>query len=238
MMRPSIPVLAAAMLMAFPWACPAGPASSADLPLPEILREMDAHDRAMAASLTGYTCDRRYSLENRRFHKKAAMRVRMTYSSPGKKRFEVLGEEGSAILCKKVLRPMLAAEEEASREDVRPRTRIVEANYDFKLLGTEIQQGRAAYLLEVAPRTRNKFLIRGRVWVDAQNFGIMRVEAEPARSPSILIRNTHIVQQSTRFDDVWLPLYNHSDTDSLLFGRTDVSIDSSNYVIKGRAGSR
>ena len=109
-----------------------------------------------------------------RFHKEAEISVRMTYFPPGHKKFEVLSEKGSSTLRQKVLKPMLDAEEEAGRDDVRPHTRIVAANYDFKLLGVEIQQGRRAYLLEVAPKTRNKFLIGGRVWIDAENFGIMR----------------------------------------------------------------
>lgn len=205
----------------------------AELLLPEIARQMDVRDRAMAASLAGYTCDRRYSLENHRFRKKASLQVRMTYTHPGRKHFEVLAEEGTSALSKRVLRPMLAAEEEASHEDVQPKTRIVDTNYGFKLIGEEVLLGRRNYLIEVTPKTRNKFLIRGRVWVDGQDFGIARVEAAPAQNPSILIRNTHIVQQSMRFErGVWLPLYNHSDTDSFLFGRTDVIIDSTNYVLK------
>ena len=205
----------------------------ADVLMREIAREMDAHDHAMAASLAAYTCDRHYFLENHRFRKKASLRVRMTYKHPGRKRFEVLAEEGTSAICKRVLLPMLTAEEEASREDVQPKTRMVDANYSFKLIGEDVLQDRRSYLLDATPKTRNRFLIRGRVWVDCQDFGIVRVEAAPAQNPSILIRNTHIVQQSTRFaNGIWLPLYNRSDTDSFLFGRTDVSIDSTNYVLK------
>jgi len=98
-------------------------------------------------------------------------------------------------------------------------------------LGEEQQQGHAAYLLQVAPKTRNKFLIRGKVWVDAKDFGIIRVEASPAQSPSVLLHNTRVIQESRRYHDVWLPLFNHSNTDSFLFGHTEVSIDSWDYKV-------
>src|ERR1035441_5384297 len=205
------------------------------LTLDQILRRIDEYDRAMSGSHFRYTCLRRYALENRRFHKKAEISVRMTYSSPGHKQFEVLSEQGASVLRQKVLRPMLDAEEESGRDDVRPHTRIGAVNYDFKLLGVQVQQGRRAYLLELTPKTRNKFLIRGRVWVDAENFGIIRVEAAPAQSPSIFIRNTRVVQQSARFGALWLPLFNHSNTDSLLFGHTEVTIDSWDYKIGEKA---
>ena len=201
------------------------------LTLDQITYQMDEHDLARSRSLVGYTCLRRYAMENQRFHKKAELSVRMTYAAPGHKKFEVLKEEGPAVLRQKVLRPMLEAEEEAGRDDIRPHTRIVSANYDFKLLGVESQQGRRAYLLEITPKTRNKFLMRGRVWVDAENFGIIRVEASPAQNPSLFIHNTQVVQQSSRFGDVWLPLFNHSNTDSFLFGHTEVTIDSWDYKI-------
>jgi hypothetical protein len=208
------------------------PASTAPvLTLPEILREMDRRDQARSTLLKGYTCLRRYSLENRRFHKKAELNVRMTYMAPGHKTFEVMSETGPAVLRQKVLHPMLAAEEEAGRDDVRPLTRLVEANYSFQLLGQEVQQGRAAYLLRLSPKTKNKFLIRGKVWVDAKDFEVVRVEASPAVNPSILIHNTKVVQESQRHGAVWLPLSNRSRTDSFLFGRTEVSIDSWDYQV-------
>jgi len=207
----------------------------------EILGRMDERDQALSNSLIRYTCQRRYILENRRFKKKAELRARMTYSHPGHKTFEILSEQGSAVLCKRVLRPMLDAEEQASQDDIRPHTRIVRSNYDFKLLGTQITEDRPAYLFDVVPKTRNKFLIRGRVWVDSQNFGVIRVEAAPSQNPSVLIHNTQIIQQSTMFNDLWLPSFNHSHTDSLLFGRTDVSIESWDFQITrkpGRTGDR
>lgn len=201
------------------------------LSLTQIVRAMDDHDQVMQRELVRYTCLRRYALENRRFHKKAEISVRMTCVSPGHKTFEVLSEHGSALICQRVLKPMLDAEEEAGRDDVRPQTRIVAANYDFKLLGTDSQKDRPAYLLEVRPKTRNKFLIRGRVWVDAQNFGIIRIDASPAQNPSRLIHNTRVIQESERFGQMWLPRSNHSNTDSFLFGHTEVTIDSWDYQI-------
>lgn len=232
-------LLRAVISTTFLWSLIVGAATVAGSPesvsLEQILRRMDEHDRAMSSFLKRYTCLRRYTLVNQRFHKKAELNVRMTYVAPGHKSFEVLSEQGPSILRQKVLRPMLEAETEAGRDDVRPNTRIVASNYDFKLLGLQVQQGRQAYLLEVIPKTRNKFLIRGRVWVDAEDFGIIRVEAVPAQNPSVFIHNTRVVQQSSRYGDVWLPQFNHSNTDSFLFGHTEVTIDSWDYKISEKA---
>jgi len=74
--------MAAAMLLPCCLADPPAALSSApSLSLDQILQLMDEHDRAKEASSSGYTCLRRYALENRRFHKKAEVSVRMTFTS-------------------------------------------------------------------------------------------------------------------------------------------------------------
>jgi hypothetical protein len=126
---------------------------------------------------------------------------------------------------------MLEAEEEASRDGIRETTYIWQRNYDFRLVGTEVREGRPAYVLEINPKTVSKFLIRGRIWVDCEEFAIVRVEGAPALKPSAFIHNIHVVQQYMKVGPAWLPLYNHSMSDSFLFGHTDVAIDSSDYHI-------
>ncbi len=232
---------AARVLVILPVILPPMAAESAareSLPLEDILRHMTERDQANVDLIAGYTCLRRYAMENRRFHKRAEVTVRMTYSFPGHKKFEVLSESGPAVLRQRVLLPMVEAEKESSRDDIKPLTRMTRSNYDFKLICEQVIEGRRAYLLEVAPKTGNKFLIRGRVWIDAVNFGIIRIEAIPAHSPSMLIHNTHVVQQAVRFNDVWLPLCNRSDADSFFFGHTDVTIDSWDYEFQWRTGGK
>src|SRR6516225_9162194 len=132
------------------------------LTLQQVLLQLDAHDRVRCASLAGYTCTRRYALENRRFRATAELSARMTYWYPGHKKFEVLAERGPSIVRQRVLRRMLEEETEASSDDVRERTRILPRNYQFRLLGVEPRQGRPAYVLAVTPKVSNKFSIRGK----------------------------------------------------------------------------
>jgi len=77
----------------------------------------------------------------------------------------------------------------------------------------------------------NKFSFRGRIWVDSQDFAIVRIEGAPVQNPSRWIRNTHIVQQYAKHSSMWLPIFNSSETDSSVFGLTEVTIDSWDYEI-------
>ncbi len=201
------------------------------LTLPEVVKQMEERGGARSASLAYYTCLRRYMLSNRRFHQTAELRARMTYSSFGHKTFEVLSEPGLSIIRRKVLRRMLEAEEEASRVEVPAHTQITPLNYDFQFLDSEMPQCRLAYVLEAAPRSVSKFSLRGRIWVDSEDFAIVRAEATPALKPLALIHSIHVVQPHVKVGPVWLPLYNRSMSDSFFVGHIDVTIDSPDYQV-------
>jgi hypothetical protein len=50
------------------------------------------------------------------------------------------------------------------------------------------------YVLKVKPRTKDKYLYRGRVWVAAQDFAVVRLEAEPANNASFWTKNSELEQ--------------------------------------------
>jgi hypothetical protein len=198
-----------------------------------VLSRMAEKDQDRAALLKTYTSLRSYGLENRRFGTKAEVRARMSFEQPGKKAFEILFEQGSGIVRKRVLQRMIKEELEASREQIRISTAITPANYTFRLLGTAEAEGRSCYLLEAAPKRRGKFLLRGRIWVDAAEFAIVRIEGSPAQNPSFLIRKTVFVHTYGKFGPFWLPVSNRSDTDVLIYGKTEVKVAYSAYVVNG-----
>jgi len=199
--------------------------------LERILARMAEMDRVTTPALRDYTSIRQYELENTRLHKKAKMTVRMTYRFPGQKHFEVLSEEGSATIRSRVFRRMLESESKTSTAESRAATQITPQNYDFKLVGPETLDGRVSYVLEAVPRTKNTFLFRGRVWVDAEDFAVVRIEGSPAKNPSFWVRKTTFVHRYNKFGRFWLAVSNQSDTDVLVFGRTAVRIDYSEYQI-------
>src|SRR5271165_6474839 len=104
---------------------PVRPAAASESPtVQQVLAQMEERGQARSALLAHYVCLRRYALTNLRFHKTAELSVRMTYTSPGHKTFEVLSERGLSIVRQRVLRKMLEAEEEASRDETRESTQI------------------------------------------------------------------------------------------------------------------
>ncbi len=204
--------------------------SPASLTTSEIVERMLRADKDRVAALVGYTGMRRYHFENKRVNKRAELTVRMRCDPAGVKTFEVIDESGPGMIRNRILRKMIEAEAEASQTGEREQTRIIPANYDFNLAGTEVSDGRTSYVLEIRPKTKNKFLIQGRIWVDSDDFAITRVDGQPAKNPSFWIRHVHIVQRYGRIDRFWLPVMNESKAEARLFGSTDVSIEYFDYM--------
>jgi outer membrane lipoprotein-sorting protein len=197
-----------------------------------ILEGMMHTYRCVTPALAGYSSLRRYHLENKRFGKTATMTVRFRFRYPGEKKFEVLSEEGSAVIRKRVLRKLLESEVEAAGDTMREATQITPRNYSFRLLGAGEIEGRKAYLLEAAPREGNRFLFRGKVWVDAEDYAVARIEATPAKSPSFWIRKTSFVHEYRKFGGFWLPVSNRSESEAVAFGRTELTIEYSGYKLE------
>ena len=198
----------------------------------EIVQRMMQADNERKVAFSGYTGMRRYSFENKKVDKHAEMTVRVVCDQGGTKNFEVVAESGPGFIRNHIIRRMIDAEHEASETGEHEQTRITPQNYDFRLLGTEVLEGQPSYVLEISPKTNNRFLVRGRIWVDAEDFGIMRVEGSPAKNPSFWIRSAHIVQRYNRIGKFWLPVINQSRAEARIFGVTEVRIDYSDYLVR------
>jgi hypothetical protein len=88
-------------------------------------------------------------------------------------------------------------------------------------------------VLAVEPKTGSKFLYRGKIWVDVEDFAVTRIAAEPAKNPSFWIRSTQIEQSYGKVDQFWLPARNHSVSNIRLGGRADFTIEYKDYQWNG-----
>jgi len=203
--------------------------SAPSLTVPEILARMMQADNERITALAGYSGIRHYRFDNPKYKKHAEMTVRMSCGSDGIKKFEVISESGSGFVRNHIIRKMIDAEEESSQKGEHKETRIIPDNYDFRLLGTEVSDGRDSYVLEIVPKKPTKFSIRGRIWVDAEDFAIARIEGQPAKNPSFWIHSVQVVQRYGRNGQFWLPALNHSVAQARIFGATEVVIEYSDY---------
>lgn len=197
----------------------------------EIVEQMQRHNQAQIEGLKHYEALRHYHVEYRGFPTTldANMDVEVNYDATTGKSFRIVSQSGSSLLCNKVLKRAVDSEKEAAQD--KGATALTSANYRFRLLGSESLGGRPAYILDVAPLTASKFLYRGKVWVDAAEFAVVKMETEPAKNPSFWISRTLIHYSSAKSGAFWLPHEVRSETKVKIGGTAMLTIDYGSYKV-------
>ena len=197
----------------------------------EIVDQIQRHNQARTDGLKQYKALRHYNVEYRGFATKiaATMDVEVNYDAAAGKSFRIVSQSGSSFLREKVLRRAVDSEKEASQD--KTSTALTEANYRFHLVGSESVAGRPAYILDVEPLTPSKFLVRGKIWVDATDFAVVKMETEPAKSPSVWISRTSIQSTSAKTEGFWLPEQLRSETKVRVGGTAVLTINFGTYEV-------
>jgi len=204
----------------------------APLPLDRIVKNLQERNAQRAAALDEFVGTRVYRMQYRGFpgDRDAEMVVNVTYHSPNKQ-FVVVSQTGSQFVIDHVFKKLLEGEQEAASDENRHRTELSTENYDFSLDGYETTPDGGRYILDLRPKTRNKFLCRGKIWVDAKDFAVVQIEGEPGKNPSFLIKKTEIAHKYIKVNDFWLPAEDHTESIIRLGGRAVLSIEYRDYRI-------
>ncbi len=212
---------------------PAGPLSAH-----QVVENLTRRNLERAQALRGHRGTRTYRLEYRGFPgaRKAEMVVEVEYEAPGKKEFSIVSSSGSELIIDRVFKKLLQNEKEALEAENQKHTALNADNYAFTMVGYETPPDGSLYVLAVEPKTKNKFLYRGRIWVDAEDFAVVRIQAQPAKNPSFWTSKTDIEHVYVKVNDFWLPARNHTLTAVRLGGHADLTIDYEAYRITS-AGS-
>lgn len=199
----------------------------------EIVNRLVQRNLERARALNEYHGTRIYRLEYHGFPsaRAAEMTVEVKYRSPATKEFTIKSETGSRLIIDRVFHKLLQSEKEASTEENQAHVALNAENYRFVFTGLENLPTGRCYVLSVEPLTKSKLLYRGRIWVDAEDFAVVRIEATPAKNPSFWTKETNIEQHYGKVGDFWLPLSNQSSSVIRLGGRADLTIDYRDYQI-------
>lgn len=211
---------------------------SAPLTAAEVIQHVVERNEARAKTLESYSSVRVYHLECHCLsHKKADMVVRTNYQAPDKKEFTIVSESGSGTVRDRVFKKLLEAEQESMQEENQQRSAITPDNYTFEVSDYQKTDTDEFYVLDAQPRSKNKFLFRGHVWVNAKDFAITRVEGQPAVNPSWWTVKTDFKRSYKKIGDFWLPESNESETKVRVFGTAVLSIEYRDYQITQAGGT-
>jgi len=204
-----------------------------NLPGSEVAARLMSRNAERARTVGQVESVRHYDLDYNGFPSLSAhMQVKALFTPEGTKKFTLISESGSHILRSHVLHKLLESEQEASSDEAnRDAVALTTTNYSFSLLGCEVDSGRSLYVMKVQPLRETKFLYRGTIWIDSQDFAVTRIEAEPAKNPSYWTKRSLIHHQYEKVGDFYFPALNRTVTDARLGGTAVLTIHYLDYKV-------
>lgn len=213
---------------------PSYSAQNPPLSVEQVARKLQERNAQRAIALNRFSGTRVYRMEYRGFpgNRDAEMVVRVNFRAPQSKEFTVVSETGSKFIIDHVFKKLLESEQDAgANEENRRHNALTTENYDFTFANYQTDPEGSQYVLNLLPRNNNRYLYRGKIWVDAKDFAVVRIEAEPAKNPSLWIKRTQVEHRYAKVDGFWLPAENRTESLMRLGGKAVLSIEYNDYKI-------
>ena len=168
-----------------------------------ILQQLEGVQHQDPAESRPYEVTREYKVF-RGYDKQPTSEVtaQINFVPPDVKTYKITQAQGNSR-GEKIVRELLDRETESAKKG--HASEISRMNYDFVFLRQE-NFGVPEYVLRIVPKRKDKYLLRGQIWVDAHTFHIRRIEGVPARTPSFWIKDIHITLQYAELGGMWVPV--------------------------------
>lgn len=198
----------------------------------QIVEALAASENRRFAEVQAYSATRRYVLKNARFNQDAEMLVHMQVTAEKGKVFQVLSEHGVEGLARRVFKKVLDGEAEASRTSAKQFNKVTPENYEFRLIGTEDRSGHRCHVMEIKAKSKSKYLMNGKIWVDATDYQIVRMEGRSAASLSFWVGKPYLVYDFQKVGGWWLGARNQSIADARIVGTTEMTVEVQGYELQ------
>ena len=199
----------------------------------KLFTELLAHNQQRNAALLGYTEQRTYKVTDTTGKVRAEESGQMEYHAPDKKTFVTNSESGSGMVRRMALKPLIASEIETTSGKQHHDSSISPANYTFELLGEQQVGPYRCFVVQAVPKRPDKYLFEGKVWIDTQDFAVVRIAGHPAKKLSFWIERADFVREYQKIDGFWLSKKDETFVQVRMYGQKVLTIDHQRYTVAG-----
>jgi hypothetical protein len=207
------------------------PATVEPMTVENVVAKLIEHNRHREDRMrqTSYSAPRTYRIKDEKGNVRVEAQVLMQYRAPGTKEFKIVSKKGSDFIYGKVLKPLMDSEVEVAAGRSRQNSAITPDNYSFNLVGEDSVDGQRCFLVQATPKRSDKYLFNGKIWIHANEFAVVKIAGQPAKSPSFMIKQVNFVRRYQKVGEFWLPIRDESVTLVRLAGKNVLTVDYDNY---------
>jgi hypothetical protein len=206
---------------------------SADIDETRLFTELLSHNELRNSALAGYTEQRTYQVTDMSGRVRAEESGQMEYRAPDRKTFAAKSESGSVVVRRLALNPLIASEIDAASRKQHHDSAITPENYTLELLGEQQVGPYRCILARATPKRTDKYLFAGEVWIDTQDYAVVRIVGHPAKKLSFWIERVDFVREYQKIDGFWLPQKDETHVQVRMYGQKVLTIDHQNYIVTG-----
>lgn len=187
--------------------------------------------------LTDYRAFRRMHATNEKFNQEAWLEAWTERDARGF-RYEIVATRGSEYILNKVLKAMLAREQELVAAGQDDRAELTRDNYEFAHADAG---GKSVRYVLLKPRRKDMLLVDGRMVLTPDGRDLLRVEGRLARTPSFWVSLVNVIREFARVDGVRVPISTETIAKLKLAGLSRMTVRYEYERINGRpvtAGGR
>lgn len=171
----------------------------------QIFNQLLRHNAFRDAALEQYSVVRTYEVRSATGKLYAREIVKMDYQAPSQKTFFIVSEEGSGLVRSLVLKRLIESEKETAAGKEHHDSSISPANYSFEMLGEEEVGDRRCFVVRAIPKREDKYLFEGTIWIDVQDYAIVKIAGHPAKRLSFWIEQADFVREYQKIGAFWFP---------------------------------
>jgi len=213
----------------------------AQAPDTAVIRSIDASVVARYNNVLAFTDTEHYSVfrGSDETHPAAEMTVTDNYKRGVGKTYTILSQSGSSLIQRFGLRPLLDNEQKVNLPGNVQKSWFVSANYNMQPRpGGPVQvNGRACLVLDVTAKQKAPNTINGSIWVDARDGSLVQIDGMATQAASALSGAAHMMRQYENVNGFSMAKHARAESDSMLIGRSVVTIDYSNYKLQIKPGN-
>jgi hypothetical protein len=151
----------------------------------------------------------------------------------GRFSYQIVDERGSDTVRSKVLRAVLAREQELINSGDSDKGDLTAANYEFAEGGRDAD---GAHVVQIKPRRNDVLLVDGRAVLNDRG-ELMRVEGKLAKNPSFWTSLVNIVRRYARIGGVRVPVATETTAKVKFVGTAQMDVTYDYRSVNGRAVS-
>jgi hypothetical protein len=223
-------------------------AQAPSVDLPSIVSRMSQVQHEAVAESRAYQLTRKYQVFNNKDsnndgirddqYPKTELLATIDYMPAGHTSYRI--DHSTGGMGERAIRHAL--DHEADFAKTPDRVEMTERNYTFSFVGVDEMGGRRCYVLQSHPNRDDRYLLKAQVWVDAENFRILKIHGRPQRSPSFWVKDLDLTLEYGELGGMWMHTTTRADANvrfdgsfTLLANAVSVKPEASDTVARQKA---